>query len=46
MRAEQVKSYLTQQIRVDEGRVQLKPVQIKSTPNGNYGRVELFLSAQ
>jgi len=45
-RAEQVKAYLTQQGSVDEQRVQLKPIQIKSAPNGEYGRVELFLSAQ
>jgi hypothetical protein len=46
MRAEQVKAYLTQQGKVAAERVQSKPVQIKSSPNGNYGRVELFLSAQ
>ena len=46
MRAEQVKAYLTQQGKVAAERVQSKPVQIKSSPNGDYGRVELFLSAQ
>ena len=46
MRAMQVKAYLTQQGNVAAKRVQLKPVQIKSAPNRDYGRVELFLSAQ
>ncbi|MBC2710515.1 MAG: DUF748 domain-containing protein [Desulfosarcina sp.] len=45
-RAGQVKAYLTQRGNVDEQRVQLKPVQIKYAPNGDYGRVELFLSAR
>ena len=46
MRAEQVKVYLTQQGKISAERVQSKPVQIKSSPNRDYGRVELFLSAQ
>lgn len=45
-RADQVKAYLIQQGRVAAKRVKLKPVQIKSKPNEDYGRVELFLSAQ
>jgi len=46
LRAEKVKAYLIQHGKVTEERVQLKPVQIKPTPNGDYGGVELFLSAQ
>ncbi|MFC1828836.1 DUF748 domain-containing protein [Thermodesulfobacteriota bacterium] len=46
MRAEQVKTTLTQQGKVSAERIQLKPVQIKSSPDGNSGRVELFLSAE
>ncbi|MEN8211221.1 MAG: DUF748 domain-containing protein [Thermodesulfobacteriota bacterium] len=45
MRAEQVKTYLTQQGKVAAERVRLEPVQIQSSPNGDYGHVELSLSA-
>jgi hypothetical protein len=46
MRAKQVQAYLTQVGKVAAKRIQLKPAQVKSAPNGDHGRVELLLSAQ
>jgi outer membrane protein OmpA-like peptidoglycan-associated protein len=45
-RAEKVSRYLIEQARVEAKRIQLKPVEIKQTPDGETGLVELFLSVE
>jgi len=44
MRAEMVRSYLVEKANVEAGRLQIEPVQIKPSPDGEKGRVELSLS--
>jgi len=44
MRAEMVRSYLVEKANVEAGRLQIEPVQIKTSPDGEKGRVELSLS--
>jgi outer membrane protein OmpA-like peptidoglycan-associated protein len=46
MRAKMVSDYLSMQANVKAGRVKLKPVQLKSVPNGGKGLVELSLSIE
>jgi hypothetical protein len=46
MRAKMVSDYLSMQANVEAGRVKLKPVQLKSVPNGGKGLVELSLSIE
>ena len=45
-RADKVSTYLVEQAAIDSKRIQVNPVQIKPTPNGEQGLVEFSLSAE